>query len=68
LKGIVLLEDDFGFGAYFVSPHSQATINHNLGGPAAWRKPDILVDAILAILAETPASFSGNQLYDEVGV
>jgi len=44
---------------------SQATINHGLGGPAMWRKPDILVDATLAILDQEPSSFTGNALIDE---
>ncbi|HUK11683.1 MAG TPA: SDR family oxidoreductase [Thermoanaerobaculaceae bacterium] len=44
---------------------SYATINFGLGGPAAWRKPDILADAALRIFAKEPASFTGHALIDE---
>jgi len=44
---------------------SYATINWGLGGPALWRKPDILVDAALRVFAKEPASFSGHALMDE---
>jgi len=44
---------------------SQATINHNLGGPPMWRKPAILVDAALAIFAKEPKSFTGEAVIDE---
>jgi citronellol/citronellal dehydrogenase len=44
---------------------SYATIHWGLGGPAQWRKPDILVDAALRIFAKPPASFSGHALIDE---
>ena len=44
---------------------SQATINHKLGGPAVWRKPEILADATVAILAKTPREFTGNTVIDE---
>lgn len=44
---------------------SYATINWGLGGPALWRKPDILVDAALRIFAKEPASFTGHALMDE---
>src|SRR2546421_1876551 len=33
---------------------SQASINHQLGTPAMWRKPDILVDCVLRIVAKEP--------------
>jgi citronellol/citronellal dehydrogenase len=44
---------------------SYATINWGLGGPAQWRKPEILADAALRIFAKPPASFSGHALIDE---
>ncbi len=44
---------------------SQATINHNLGGPPMWRKPAILVDAALTIFAKEPKSFTGQEVIDE---
>jgi citronellol/citronellal dehydrogenase len=44
---------------------SQATINHDLGGPAVWRKPDILADAAVRIFAREPAGFTGHALIDE---
>lgn len=44
---------------------SYATINWGLGDRRLWRKPDILVDACLRILAKEPATFSGHALIDE---
>ncbi len=44
---------------------SYATINFGLGGPAVWRKPDILADATLKIFAKTPKDFTGHALIDE---
>lgn len=44
---------------------SYATITWGLGDRRLWRKPDILVDASLRILAKPPASFSGHALIDE---
>jgi citronellol/citronellal dehydrogenase len=44
---------------------SQASINHALGTPAMWRKPDILVDCVLRIVARTPAKLTGQALLDE---
>jgi citronellol/citronellal dehydrogenase len=44
---------------------SQATINWGLGTPAMWRKPDILVDSVLCIVAKEPALFTGKALLDE---
>jgi citronellol/citronellal dehydrogenase len=44
---------------------SQASINHALGTPAMWRKPDILVDCVLRIAAKEPARFTGQALLDE---
>lgn len=42
---------------------SQASINHRLGTPEQWRKPDILVDCVLR-LAERP-DVTGRALLDE---
>jgi citronellol/citronellal dehydrogenase len=44
---------------------SSATINFNLGGPAMWRKPEILADATLAIVKKPPGQLSGRALLDE---
>jgi len=44
---------------------SQATIRWGLGDASLWRKPDIVADAMVAIFAKPPASFSGNALIDE---
>src|SRR5271166_2760374 len=44
---------------------SQASINWGLGGPAQWRKPDILVDCILRIAGKEPAALTGQALVDE---
>ena len=39
---------------------SAATENHNLGERKHWRKASVLTDAIVAILNEDPAQFSGE--------
>jgi citronellol/citronellal dehydrogenase len=44
---------------------SQATINHRLGSPAMWRKPDILVDCVLRLARKDPAEATGRALVDE---
>ena len=44
---------------------SQVSINWKLGNPALWRKPDILVDCVLRIVAREPAGFTGQVLLDE---
>ncbi|MBI4616881.1 MAG: SDR family oxidoreductase [Planctomycetes bacterium] len=44
---------------------SQATIHFGMGGPALWRKPDILADATIRIFAKEPRSFTGHALIDE---
>src|SRR5262249_30376133 len=44
---------------------SQASINHALGTPAMWRKPDILVDCVLRLVAKEPAALTGRALLDE---
>src|SRR4051794_26214295 len=44
---------------------SQASINHRLGTPEMWRKPDILVDCVLRIVAKEPAALTGQALLDE---
>jgi citronellol/citronellal dehydrogenase len=42
-----------------------ATINYGLGGPAQWRKPEIVADALLAALAAPLAAVQGRCLVDE---
>lgn len=44
---------------------SQATINYRIGGPAQWRKADILADAALEIVTTPPAELTGQALLDE---
>lgn len=43
---------------------SLASINFKLGERSLWRKPSILTDCLLSIVAE-PDSFTGNQLIDD---
>jgi citronellol/citronellal dehydrogenase len=44
---------------------SQASINWNLGTPADWRKPDILVDCVLRLVQKEAAEITGQALLDE---
>jgi citronellol/citronellal dehydrogenase len=44
---------------------SQASINHHLGVPAMWRKPDILVDCVVRLAQKEPAELTGRALLDE---
>ncbi|MCI0704522.1 MAG: SDR family oxidoreductase [Planctomycetia bacterium] len=44
---------------------SQASINHHLGTPAMWRKPDILVDCVLRLVQKEPSQMTGQTLLDE---
>jgi citronellol/citronellal dehydrogenase len=44
---------------------SQASINHALGTPAMWRKPDILVDCVLRLVSKEPGKITGRALIDE---
>jgi citronellol/citronellal dehydrogenase len=44
---------------------SQASINHALGTPAMWRKPDILVDCVLRMVQKDAAALTGQALLDE---
>lgn len=44
---------------------SQATIHHRIGTPKLWRKPDILVDAVLRIVQKEPTTLTGQVLLDE---
>jgi citronellol/citronellal dehydrogenase len=44
---------------------SQASINHALGKPEMWRKPDILVDCVLRLAQKEPAAITGQALLDE---
>src|SRR5207302_10715334 len=44
---------------------SQASINWNLGAPALWRKPDILVDSVLQLVRKEPGAVTGQALLDE---
>ncbi len=44
---------------------SQASINHALGKPEMWRKPDILVDCVLRLAQKDPVEMTGQALLDE---
>src|SRR5436309_2199968 len=44
---------------------SQASINWELGSPEQWRKPDILVDAVLRLVQKDPGEVTGQALLDE---
>jgi citronellol/citronellal dehydrogenase len=44
---------------------SQASINHHLGTPEMWRKPDILVDCALRLVQKDPGEVTGRALIDE---
>jgi citronellol/citronellal dehydrogenase len=44
---------------------SQASINHGLGTPETWRKPDILVDCVLRLARKPPTDMTGRALLDE---
>ncbi len=42
-----------------------ATIHWKMGDRSQWRTPQIMCDAAMAIFAQEPANYSGNQLIDE---
>ena len=44
---------------------SQASINHGLGTPSMWRKPDILTDCVLRLARKEPSEVTGQALLDE---
>lgn len=44
---------------------SQASINHRLGTPATWRKPDILADCVVRLVRKDPSEVTGRALLDE---
>ncbi len=44
---------------------SYATINFALGDRSAWRRPEIVADAAMAIFSHEPKGFSGHALIDE---
>ena len=44
---------------------SQASINHRLGTPSMWRKPDILVDCVLRLARKESSELTGQALVDE---
>ena len=44
---------------------SHATINFGLGGPEQWRRPEILADAAVALIAREPSSRPGRAWIDE---
>jgi citronellol/citronellal dehydrogenase len=44
---------------------SLASINFQLGDPSQWRKPEIVADAVLAIVSKEPNTSTGQALIDE---
>lgn len=44
---------------------SAATLNFKFGDPKAWRKPDVLADATLALVARDPSDRTGKAWIDE---
>jgi citronellol/citronellal dehydrogenase len=42
-----------------------ATVNFGLGGPRVWRKPEIMADAVVALLAKEPSARRGKAWIDE---
>jgi citronellol/citronellal dehydrogenase len=44
---------------------SQASINHALGTPSMWRKPEILADCVLRLAQKEPSKVTGQALLDE---
>ena len=42
-----------------------ASINHQIGTPAMWRKPDILADCVLRLAQKEPSEVTGRALLDE---
>jgi citronellol/citronellal dehydrogenase len=44
---------------------SQASINWSMANRSQWRTPEIVCDASLAIFAQEPATFTGQQCIDE---
>lgn len=44
---------------------SQASRNWNLGTPALWRKPEILVECVLRLVRKEPQEVTGQALLDE---
>ena len=44
---------------------SFSTKSFSLGGPESWRKPDILADAVLALIAREPGARMGQAWIDE---
>jgi citronellol/citronellal dehydrogenase len=44
---------------------SQASINHRIGTPEMWRKPEILADCVLRLACKEPAEVTGQALLDE---
>ncbi len=60
-------EDGIGVAALWPATliESLATINHQLGTPAHWRKPSIVADAVLALLGRDDKDWSGHSWIDE---
>ena len=44
---------------------SQASINHKMGGPEMWRKPEVVADAVLAWMAMPLEEGTGKAWLDE---
>jgi citronellol/citronellal dehydrogenase len=44
---------------------SQASINHNMGGPEMWRKPEVVADSVLAWMMQPLENSTGKAWLDE---
>lgn len=62
-----LAGDDVGCNSFWpvTAIDTRATRYFGLGTEDDWRSPDIVSDAVLAILDRDPAEFTGNAVYDE---
>lgn len=62
-----LAGDDVGCNSFWpvTAIDTRATRYFGLGTEDDWRSPDIVSDAVLAILGRDPAEFTGNAVYDE---
>jgi len=69
--GIGLAEEvrEYGIGVQSLWPatliESQATIHFQIGKPEQWRKPTIMADALLALVARPASQADGRVLLDE---
>lgn len=69
MQGLAAEEREHNIGANTLWPatavESAATVNHQMGTPDMWRKPEIMSDAVLALFGAPPLQRSGRALIDE---